>query len=148
MPRRRSKVVVVLAVVICVLCACAPALFGDESEPDQERLTVVLTAYETEGLRPDWLRQILHAYASDEYADLVGSIVLIWNAPDQAPPVDVPAKVTVVRAASNSLNNRRVWPSYLPSTHLRWKPDAIWLHPQMASCARVCRHQLRRRSRQ
>ncbi|GAA5871600.1 hypothetical protein JCM3774_006308 [Rhodotorula dairenensis] len=106
MPRRRSKVVVLIAVIICVLCACTPALFKDESEPDQERLTVVLTAYETDGLRPDWLRQILQAYASDEYADLVGSILLVWNAPDHAPPDDVPDKVTVIRAASNSLNNR------------------------------------------
>ncbi|GAA5985635.1 hypothetical protein JCM10908_007052 [Rhodotorula pacifica] len=105
MARRRHRAIAVLAVIVCVLCApLLRRLIAPVEEEDN--LTLVLTAYETEGLRPDWLRQILRAYASDEYADVVDSVILVWNAPDHAPPAGLPDKVKVVRAGTNSLNNR------------------------------------------
>ena len=107
MPRRRSKLLIALGVLMCLLCT--PVLLKRDAQVvDEDRLTVVLTAYETEGLRPDWLRRILRAYASDEYADVIHSILLVWNEPDHEPPEDLPDKVVVIRAASNSLNNRSV----------------------------------------
>lgn len=109
MPRRRSKLLIALAVIMCLLCTPA-FLRRDAQADDEDRLTVVLTAYETEGLRPDWLRRILRAYASDEYADVIDSILLVWNEPNHDPPDDLPDKVVVIRAASNSLNNRSVLP--------------------------------------
>ncbi|GAA5969782.1 hypothetical protein JCM8115_001844 [Rhodotorula mucilaginosa] len=105
MPRRRFKLLIALGVLMCLLCT--PVLLKRDAQVvDEDRLTVVLTAYETEGLRSDWLRRILRAYASDEYADVIHSILLVWNEPDHEPPEDLPDKVVVIRAASNSLNNR------------------------------------------
>ncbi|KAJ8291762.1 Glycosyltransferase family protein 64 protein C5 [Rhodotorula toruloides] len=70
------------------------------------RLTLVLAAYETDGLRPQWLKRILDTYASAQYADLVARIVLVWNRPGVDPPAGLPKSVKVVRAPVNSLNNR------------------------------------------
>lgn len=103
-PRRRIR-----AFVGIVLLACgfwSYVLLRRSPEPQEEKRTIVLTAYETQGLRPAWLRQIVEQYASEDYADLIDAILLVWNAPEEEPPADLPAKVQVIRAAANSLNNR------------------------------------------
>ncbi|BGP27698.1 proteophosphoglycan 5 [Rhodotorula toruloides] len=74
--------------------------------PPSSKVTLVLAAYETDGLRPHWLKQILETYASPAYADIVAGIVLVWNRPGVEPPAGLPRSVKVVRAPVNSLNNR------------------------------------------
>ncbi|POY75494.1 hypothetical protein BMF94_1396 [Rhodotorula taiwanensis] len=103
-PRRRTRAFVGVVFAVCALWGST--LLWRRSEAVEEKRTVVLTAYETQGLRPAWLRQIVEQYASDDYADLIDAILLVWNAPEEEPPSDLPAKVQVIRAAANSLNNR------------------------------------------
>lgn len=109
-PRRRSRAVLGASLLLCALVYTLLNRQAPRPPPAEtaEYQTVVLTAYETEGLRPAWLRKFLEAYASDKYADIVDAIILVWNAPGEEPPRDLPDKVEVIRADINSLNNRCV----------------------------------------
>ncbi|GAA6057008.1 hypothetical protein JCM3770_000118 [Rhodotorula araucariae] len=100
--RRRAK-----AVVLAVLCCCLTAwLCRLLLRPASLRASIVLTAFETTGLRPDWLRAICERYSSPEYAHLVEEVILVWNNPAAALPAGLPHSVKVVRSKENSLNNR------------------------------------------
>ncbi|BGP54624.1 hypothetical protein JCM8202v2_002211 [Rhodotorula sphaerocarpa] len=107
-PRRRSRAILGASLLLCALVYTLLTRQAPRPPPAeiQEQRTVVLTAYETEGLRPAWLRKFLEAYASDEYNGIVDAIILVWNAPGEEPPRDLPDKVEVIRADVNSLNNR------------------------------------------
>ncbi|BGP11433.1 hypothetical protein JCM10049v2_007340 [Rhodotorula toruloides] len=107
MPSRRFARPLILALA---LVAALVTLFhshhpSTHADP-ASKLTLVLAAYETDGLRPQWLKRILDTYASAQYADLVAGIVLVWNRPGVDPPAGLPKSVKVVRAPVNSLNNR------------------------------------------
>ncbi|BGP35412.1 hypothetical protein JCM10296v2_007250 [Rhodotorula toruloides] len=105
MPPLRLARALILALA---LTAALYTLFhSHHSTPDPaSKLTLVLAAYETDGLRPQWLKRILDTYASAQYADTVAGIVLVWNRPGVEPPAGLPKSVKVVRAPVNSLNNR------------------------------------------
>lgn len=103
--RFARPLILALALVAALVTLFHSHHSSTHSDP-ASKLTLVLAAYETDGLRPQWLKRILDTYASAQYADLVAGIVLVWNRPGVDPPDGLPKSVKVVRAPVNSLNNR------------------------------------------
>jgi hypothetical protein len=104
-PLRLARPLLLILTLVAALYTLHSTL-SPHSHSHAPKVTLVLTAYETDGLRPHWLRRILDSYASPQYAGLVAGIVLVWNRPDAEPPAGLPRSVKVVRAPVNSLNNR------------------------------------------
>ncbi|GAA5865289.1 hypothetical protein JCM8547_005045 [Rhodosporidiobolus lusitaniae] len=96
---RRFRLLVVVLLALCIVCYLALLR-------TPRKAVVLLSAYEVDGLRPTWLRTILGRYTSNEYAQVVEKVVLVWNEPNADPPKDLPKGVEVVLATNNSLNNR------------------------------------------
>ncbi|GAA6004439.1 uncharacterized protein JCM10292_007068 [Rhodotorula paludigena] len=94
----------VLLLTLVLLCCYTLSRFLGRAAP--VRATIVLTAFETSGLRPEWLRTICERYVSREYAQIVEEVLLVWNNPEAEPPAELPEEVKVVRTEVNSLNNR------------------------------------------
>lgn len=100
MPRGRRCYGLFIA-VLCCLYASRMLLPPNRSG----KLTVILSAYETTGLRPTWLQRTCHDYVSSSFSDIVDQVILVWNEPTAEPP-SLPGAVTVVRGQHNSMNNR------------------------------------------
>lgn len=95
-----------LLLTLVSLCCYTLSRFLGRAAP--VRATIVLTAFETSGLRPEWLRTICERYVSREYAQIVEEVLVVWNNPEAEPPAGLPEEVKVVRTEVNSLNNRCV----------------------------------------
>ncbi|GAA5900981.1 hypothetical protein JCM8208_007581 [Rhodotorula glutinis] len=106
--RKRAQALVFGVVVLCCCAVSLPRLLSRSSSDSSAdlRASIVLTAYETTGLRPDWLREICERYTSPDYAQLVREVVLVWNNPAAQLPPGIPPSVKVIRSRENSLNNR------------------------------------------
>lgn len=113
--RKRAQALVFGVVVLCCCAVSLPRLLSRSSSDSSAdlRASIVLTAYETTGLRPDWLREICERYTSPDYAQLVREVVLVWNNPAAQLPPGIPPSVKVIRSRENSLNNRCVLASPL-----------------------------------
>lgn len=99
---RRSYAAVIIAACIVFLVHRLKS-----TARSQDKVTVVLSAYETTGLRPQWLQQICTEYVSSQYSDLIDRVIVVWNEPAANPPT-LPSQVKVLRGETNSMNNRRV----------------------------------------
>ena len=107
--RKRAQALVFAVVVLCCCAISLPRLLRRSPPGSRDlRASIVLTAYETTGLRPDWLREICERYSSPDYASLVRDVVLVWNNPAAQLPPGIPSSVKVIRSRENSLNNRCV----------------------------------------
>ena len=80
-------------------------LLRQDARRASDKVTVVLSGYRTEGLRPQWLHNTATLYSQAEFKDIVDRIILVWNEPSAAAP-RMPHGVRVVRGESNSMNNR------------------------------------------
>lgn len=98
----RSRPALILA---CLLLAGLVWLQRGGGDHSNDKVTVLLSAYQTQGLRPQWVRATAELYTSSPYHAVIDQVVLVWNGPDSSPPV-MPKGVKIVRAARNSLNNR------------------------------------------
>jgi hypothetical protein len=70
----------------------------------KHKLTIIITSYDTKGLRPVWVQDIAAAYTSEQMSSLVHKVILVWNNPFDVPP-EIPGLI-VLRMKVNSLNNR------------------------------------------
>lgn len=78
---------------------------GPHGPAQSDKVTVLLSAYRTDGLRPRWIRQTAQLYSSSDFDHLVDRIILVWNEPT-APPPKMPKGVKVLKGDVNSMNNR------------------------------------------
>ncbi|GMH37432.1 hypothetical protein BSKO_05305 [Bryopsis sp. KO-2023] len=78
------------------------------------KVTILIASHETTGYRPDWLRSIVKTYTSDDYKGVIDQVIVIWNNPEEPPPVLEGANV--LRMKENSLNNRWIAPISLVKT--------------------------------
>lgn len=88
---------------------------GMRGESVQAGVTVVITSYQDEGWRPNWLKQTLTTYLSDDYEPIIAKVLLVWNNMERPVPKVVPQeseRFVIVRPTVNSLNNR--WTLTLP----------------------------------
>jgi hypothetical protein len=70
-----------------------------------DKVTVLLSAYRTTGLRPQWIHDTAALYTSTPFQHIVDRVILVWNEPS-APPPRMPIRVQVIRSKVNSMNNR------------------------------------------
>ncbi|ORY81267.1 glycosyl transferase family 64 domain-domain-containing protein [Leucosporidium creatinivorum] len=75
------------------------------------KVTVLLSAYRTTGLRPQWIHDTAALYSSPPFRHIVDKVILVWNEPS-APPPRMPKRVQVIKGKVNSMNNR--WTLSLP----------------------------------
>lgn len=88
---------------------------GARGESVTSQITVVITSYNVEGWRPQWLQKTIHTYLSTSYRPIIAKVILVWNNVDNMPPefdIEDPYRLVVIRAQKNSLNNR--WVEVLP----------------------------------
>lgn len=88
-----------------LLGLCYWRLASHAGLPRNSKVTVVLSAYRTQGLRPQWIHDTAQLYTSKQFASVVDQVILVWNEPAAAPP-NLPRAVRVIRGKVNSLNNR------------------------------------------
>lgn len=77
------------------------------SRAQSGKVTVLLSAYRTTGLRPQWIRDTAALYTSSPFHHIVDRVILVWNEPT-APPPRMPKRVQVIKGKVNSMNNRYV----------------------------------------
>ena len=71
------------------------------------KLTVVITTYNSNGLRPLWVRDIIATYSSEEMSSVVHKVILVWNNPTtNVSNYFNNSNVVILSMAKNSLNNR------------------------------------------
>lgn len=83
-------------------------VFPGRNQSTPQKVTVVIAAYETWGLRPIWMKSIVEKYVSEAYKHIIDQVIVVWNNPDEPPPEFPEAKV--LKMTRNSLNNRWVEP--------------------------------------
>lgn len=88
-----------------LLGLCYWRFASQASSPRNSKVTVILSAYRTRGLRPQWIHDTAQLYTSKQFASVVDQVILVWNEPAAAPP-KLPRAVRVIRGKVNSLNNR------------------------------------------
>ena len=78
---------------------------GGGMRQDGSKVSVLITSMTSQGFRAKWLRRIVSRFLSDDYACVVGEVILIWNNPAEDPPV-LPPGTRILRMTENSLNHR------------------------------------------
>lgn len=74
----------------------------------RDRVTVVVTAFQTESPRPAWLANTCARLVSQDFRDVIEAVIVVWNNPSEELPVALPPTVTVLRATRSSLSNKFV----------------------------------------
>jgi hypothetical protein len=78
-----------------------------------EKVTVLITAYSTDGYRILWLQNTLSKYCDLSFHEVIDRIIVVWNNPEMSPPdLNICDAVQVLHQTKNSLNNR--WIATLP----------------------------------
>lgn len=110
-PRRRSSArpprffFVALGVLVTILFCFYYASGGPPPSPP-EKVTIVITSYQTIGLRPTWLKKSIDSFLTEEFKDVVDKVILVWNAVDQPAPENWAKGLTIIAPQRNSLNSR------------------------------------------
>lgn len=87
---------------------------GKRQDSQHAGVTVIITSYMTTGWRPQWVKEIIETYLSDEMSSLVAKVILVWNNVDENVPSAIPdpktfdGRLVIIRPKVNSLNNRWV----------------------------------------
>lgn len=79
---------------------------------DLPTVTVLITSYETGGLRRIWLQSSISRLISPEYRGLVAKVLVVWNNQISSKPTFNHPSVEILQGSKNSLNNR--WIQTLP----------------------------------
>lgn len=102
-----------LYLILSPRSASSNSRFSTTGRASNGKVTVLLSAYRTTGLRPQWIHDTAALYTSSPFHDIVDRVILVWNEPS-APPPRMPRRVQVIKSKVNSLNNRYVRHLSLP----------------------------------